>query len=246
MNPSGMRVDEQDDHGVRVIGLHGRLDLPGAATVLRAVSGRGDLAPQAVVLDLAELVEPVEPRLLMIFPAAQRRIGRWPEHEVRLAGASTPVVRQLHRLGIGRFVTIDPTLTGALDELCTGRPSRRSTHVLASLPGSPGRARRCVDDLLARVPDRVRETAALVTSELTTNVLRHVHEPFTLSLTLLRDELLVAVTDADRHLPAVRQLTMDGEGGRGLYLIETLSQAWGVRLIYRGGKTVWSRIATVA
>jgi len=241
-----MQVRQNDDHGVRVVSLGGRLDLPGAAVALKAVPGRGDVGPRSVVFDLGDLVEPVEPHLMMIFPAAQRCIGRWPEREVRLAGASVPVLHHLHRLHIDRFMALDATLPGALHQIRTRRHAVRRTHAMVPVPSSAGRARHCIDDLLAAAPDEVREAAELVVSELATNVLRHVQEPFTLSLALTDDELLVAVTDADRRPPVVGPFSADAEGGRGLHLIASLSTSWGVRLIYRGGKTVWSRIATVA
>jgi len=246
VNPSRMQVDRNDVHGVRVLRLGGRLDVSGAAAVLKAVPSCGDVEPKAVVFDLADLVAPVEPHLMMIFAAAQRRIGRWPEREVCLAGISAPVLRDLRQLDIDRFVTLDTTVLGALEQIRAGRNAVRRTHCMVPVPSSPGRARHCVDELLASAPEDVRGDAELVASELATNVLRHVREPFTLSLALTQDELLVAVTDADAHIPTVGPFTLDAEGGRGLTLVENLSTSWGVRPIYRGGKTVWSRIATSA
>jgi anti-sigma regulatory factor (Ser/Thr protein kinase) len=237
-------MDQKNDHGVRVLTLSGRLDLPGAAAALKAIPGSGDTEPQAVVFDLADLVEPVERQVLMIFPVAQRRIGRWPEREVRLAGASVPVTQDLHRLNIDRFITIDTTLLGALDQIYTRQHAVRRTHSLVPALSSPAQARQCVDDLLVSVPADFRATAELVTSELATNVLRHVRDQFTLSLALTDDELLVAVTDTNGHIPTLGPLSVDAEGGRGLHLIDNLSTSWGVRLIYKGGKTVWSRITT--
>jgi hypothetical protein len=245
VKPSGLHVDQVDDQDVRVVNLGGWLDLPGAAVVLKAVRGCGDIGPKVVVFDLAGLVEPVEPHLMVVFPAAQRCIGCWPEREVRLAGASAPVLRDLHRLHLDRFVTLDATLPSALHQVRTRRHAVRRTHSMTAVPSSAAQARYCIDDLMAAAPDDVREAAELVASELASNALRHVCEPFTFSLALTDDELLVAVTDADRQTPTVRPFTADAEGGRGLHLVESLSTSWGVRLIYRGGKTVWSRIATV-
>jgi len=241
-----MRIDSGDDQGVRLVRLGGRLDLPGAAVVLKAVGGDGDCDVQTVVFDLSDLVEPVEPDLLMIFAAAQRHLGRWPEREVRVAAASAQVLHDLHRLHVDRLVTIDATLPVALERIRRARHAVRRTHCMVPVPSSAGRARHCIDDLLTSVPDEVRDAAELVTSELATNVLRHVREPFVLSLALTQAELLVAVTDADDRLPIVVPFTAGGEGGRGLRLVDSLSTSWGVRLIYRGGKTVWSRIGTAA
>jgi anti-anti-sigma regulatory factor len=246
MNSSSMHMAQNNVHGVRVLTLSGRLDPPGAAAVMKAITRCRDTEPQAVLFDLADLVEPVEPHVLLIFPAAQRRIGRWPEREVRLAEASAPVTQELHRLDIDRFVTIDDTLLGALEQLHAEQGAVRRTHCLVPVQSSPCQARHCVDDLLASAPADCRATARLVTSELVTNALRHVRDQFTLSLALTDDDLLIAVTDADCHIPTLGPLDPSAEGGRGLHLVESLSTCWGVRPIYKGGKTVWSRIATAA
>jgi hypothetical protein len=52
----------------------------------------------------------------------------------------------------------------------------------------------------------------------------------------------VEVTDDDQRLPLAPPLDTERLDGRGLLLVSTLAQAWGVRLRPKG-KTVWFRIA---
>jgi PAS domain S-box-containing protein len=61
-----------------------------------------------------------------------------------------------------------------------------------------------------------------------------------IELTLRRGEnaLWIEVYDPDVRLPRLRMATENDEGGRGLYLVETLSRRWGARQT-RTGKLVW-------
>ncbi|MEU4108043.1 ATP-binding protein [Streptomyces sp. NPDC027717] len=86
--------------------------------------------------------------------------------------------------------------------------------------------------------------AALLIAELSANAALHGRvrgRAARLDLYLDATELRVEVTDArgDR-LPAAQHADGDSESGRGLLLIETLSDDWGVRPHHPGGKTVWA------
>ncbi|MFB7570331.1 ATP-binding protein [Streptomyces sp. NPDC056165] len=94
----------------------------------------------------------------------------------------------------------------------------------------------------------VNETVTLVTAELTANAVRHGHVPgrdFQLRLAESRGILRVEVTDTrTERLPARGEPCPDGESGRGLLLIETLADDWGVVPRPAGpGKTVWAECA---
>ncbi|MCM2422136.1 ATP-binding protein [Streptomyces sp. RKAG293] len=86
--------------------------------------------------------------------------------------------------------------------------------------------------------------AAILIAELTANAALHgrVHgRQARLDLRLDVTELLIEVTDArgDR-LPTAQRPEDAVESGRGLLLVETLSDGWGVRPHHPGGKTVWA------
>lgn len=52
-------------------------------------------------------------------------------------------------------------------------------------------------------------------------------------------QAVIEVWDSDPRPPIRKQPVEDDEGGRGLLLVETLSQRWGYRWPRTGGKVVW-------
>ena len=52
---------------------------------------------------------------------------------------------------------------------------------------------------------------------------------------------MVEVFDTGHRLPAMGDAALDSTGGRGLHMIETVSDEWGVREDLNG-KTVWARL----
>jgi anti-sigma regulatory factor (Ser/Thr protein kinase) len=112
-------------------------------------------------------------------------------------------------------------------------------------------ARRVVGEILrAWGAEDHREDAALLACELVANVADHVggDDSFELSLELSDGWLRVAVADGSAIRPVIRRLREDDEGtgprGRGLVLIEALSDRWGADE-HRGGKRVWFELAPV-
>ncbi|MFI9781457.1 SpoIIE family protein phosphatase [Streptomyces sp. NPDC051956] len=79
----------------------------------------------------------------------------------------------------------------------------------------------------------------LIISELVTNAIRYGEGP--VRLRLIRDRHLTCeVTDGASTSPHMRRAHDTDEGGRGLYLVMTMSHRWGTRYAARG-KTVWAR-----
>ncbi|KUL45964.1 hypothetical protein ADL28_36260 [Streptomyces violaceusniger] len=93
-----------------------------------------------------------------------------------------------------------------------------------------------------------RDSAELIVSELFTNAVRHTSsEEVRCSLQLIGTRLRLEVADQGcaRTVPEARSVTADQEGGRGLMLVEALSEAWGVRPNQAGaGRAVWAYLAT--
>ena len=81
--------------------------------------------------------------------------------------------------------------------------------------------------------------AVLLTSELVTNAIGHeAGQTITLAITCSYGQLRVDVHDTSRSLPVLVKAPADAETGRGLMLVATLSDTWG---IYRtpAGKAVY-------
>ena len=90
---------------------------------------------------------------------------------------------------------------------------------------------------------RVVDVAVLLVSELVTNTVRHGAPPVDLEIACdATHALQVRVSDAAPALPAPGHATPDDEDGRGLAIVELLSDAWGVEP-HEHGKTVWFRLA---
>ncbi|MEV0602209.1 ATP-binding protein [Streptomyces sp. NPDC050315] len=119
-------------------------------------------------------------------------------------------------------------------------------------PGAPSvrEARDAVRTWLAEygLHDAV-ETAELLVSELATNAVLHARSRFRLTLTLCRGVLRCEVADQVRDAPPPGRAGAceDSENGRGLFLVDALSERWGSTLLEDGqGKCVWFELAAVA
>ncbi|MEV0170196.1 ATP-binding protein [Streptomyces sp. NPDC050803] len=83
------------------------------------------------------------------------------------------------------------------------------------------------------------EIAELLTSELVTNALVHTDHDAVLTATVEPDGLRVEVRDFVSHRPRLCVPNADdGTHGRGLVLVQSLADAWGVRP-HAVGKAVW-------
>ncbi|MEU2181698.1 ATP-binding protein [Streptomyces thermolilacinus] len=124
--------------------------------------------------------------------------------------------------------------------------SRQCAVELQALPSRIGQVRRIVSAQLRYWNlDPLIEKAALGVTELLTNVHRHAKPDkiCTVEIEFLLDRLTVSVHDHDPRLPAVVHLE-DGPdplatSGRGLALIEAVSESWGARPQGDAGKVVW-------
>jgi anti-sigma regulatory factor (Ser/Thr protein kinase) len=115
------------------------------------------------------------------------------------------------------------------------------TFDLPADPTSPARARGLVTQALADWGlEHLQERAALLVSEIVTNGVRHAGTGLRLALTRpATDRIRIAVTDwAPRAGVHVRTSSRDAEGGRGLFLVDHLSDGWG-SVADDARKTVW-------
>ncbi|MEU3173129.1 ATP-binding protein [Streptomyces sp. NPDC007000] len=90
------------------------------------------------------------------------------------------------------------------------------------------------------------DTVQLCVSELVSNVLTHVGigTPGSLVVSMNGACLRIEVHDPDtRALPAVVVAEADAEGGRGMTLVDGLTDRWGVHL-HDGHKVTWCELAT--
>ncbi|MEV7389310.1 SpoIIE family protein phosphatase [Streptomyces sp. NPDC091215] len=120
----------------------------------------------------------------------------------------------------------------------------RSGWAVWRLPDAVMHARRFTARTLRRWKvEEATDPVLLVVSELVTNALVHTQGPVRLELTLLGGRVRVCVSDSSPRAPA-RPVIVDWEstGGRGLLLVEAVSESFGT-VPMAGGKQVCSEIA---
>jgi hypothetical protein len=98
------------------------------------------------------------------------------------------------------------------------------------------------------------DNAALVVSELLSNALRYgvgaplaprEHpQPFWLGLLRRRGTVLFAVCDHSTDVPVMRSPDHFAQSGRGLHIVDCLSEAWGWTTPLDTGKAVWAAVAS--
>lgn len=112
------------------------------------------------------------------------------------------------------------------------RPDTRSARL----------ARRLVSQAMEGVGEALRRRAALVTSELVSNGVRHARGGLVLQVLALRDGVVVAVSDDSAAPPVVRSGGRQlAEDGRGLLIVERISDQVGWARTPTG-KVVWAAV----
>lgn len=106
-------------------------------------------------------------------------------------------------------------------------------------PSSVGQARALTREALSEPgQEPVLDDAQLLVSEVVTNALMHAGTPIDLAISMLGHTVRVEVSDGAAHLPVRREYAAMAGTGRGLQLLEELSDQWGVDT-EADGKTVW-------
>jgi len=109
---------------------------------------------------------------------------------------------------------------------------------------SPRSARVAVRDALANKVDATAlDIIELLTTELVTNAIRHARSDARVAAALIGARIRVSVTDDGEGIPRVTDASDEDESGRGLALVDTLAESWGVDP-HDVGKTVWFEITS--
>jgi anti-sigma regulatory factor (Ser/Thr protein kinase) len=119
----------------------------------------------------------------------------------------------------------------------------RASLVLRAVPQSAGAARKFIADICnaAQLGEDDCSLAALLTSELVTNAVRHGGSRAVIDAHAPGGVLRVSVQDDNPALPVVGDHPdLTSESGRGLHLVDALASRWGVEKAPQGeGKAVW-------
>jgi len=141
--------------------------------------------------------------------------------------------------------TMTPTVGDEYAGLRSQRPSppREARIQLSVDPRSAAEARRFVAGVLRswRMQELLDGDVELLVSELASNAVRHAQSAFTVVLRFDGARVRVEVGDGSRLLPEVLPPTLDQTSGRGLFLVEAMSSAWGV-IPTVDGKRIWFEV----
>ncbi|KMS74362.1 MULTISPECIES: ATP-binding protein [Streptomyces] len=136
-------------------------------------------------------------------------------------------------------------MTMTNEQVSPGQYPRQSI-TLASEAASVPAARQIVREACAAwgMDQDAAETGTLLISEMVTNAVRHGHSHSVRVVTEQPrpDRLRIAVVDTSRRVPELHIVGPDAIGGRGLLLVDALSDRWGTDLL-PWGKRVWAEIA---
>src|SRR5215207_5339771 len=234
-----MQIRRSSHQGCVVLTLVGRLDLPAAPQVQRAILKQLAEPPPAIICDLAQ-VEGIDPLCAGVFTSMRHPALGWPATALVLCGTQPAVAEVLVQLGVARSLTMYPNLDQALANART-RPQRlRARLTLGPVLTAAAAGRQFVAEVCGHWGlQALAEPAALVASELVTNAVVHANTALELRVELHGARLQVAVHDQDPDLAGLLA-TKDGtDRGLGLEIVDQVAKAWGVRQDGAGGKTVW-------
>jgi transcriptional regulator with XRE-family HTH domain/anti-sigma regulatory factor (Ser/Thr protein kinase) len=102
---------------------------------------------------------------------------------------------------------------------------------------APALARSALATTVIGIPADAFETAALLTSELVTNSVKHSASDW-IEVAITLGSHVVRIAVSDQNPKALRPRTPDVDGGWGLTLIGELATRWGIER-HRAGKVVW-------
>jgi anti-sigma regulatory factor (Ser/Thr protein kinase) len=125
---------------------------------------------------------------------------------------------------------------------------KRSRHFSQEASSVPV-ARQFVTDSLSALEPGLGETAALLVSELATNAVVHASSDFAVTVVYPTSSgrVRVEVVDGVPGQPMPLQPPPTAPHGRGLLLVSSLAQKWGVEGAgRRAGKTIWFELTPAA
>jgi anti-anti-sigma regulatory factor len=224
-----------------VVRLIGELSLRTAPKVRSVLLKSLVEQPDAIVIDLAELVI-TEPTTVAVFSVVARQAAMWPGTPLLLCAPGGEVATLLARRP--SRLQVYPTVAAALAVEPAPQPVVRD--LLLPVGGAGRRAREVAADACDRwqLP-HLRVSAALVAAELVANAAAHASTLLDLRLALSRHYLTIAVRDGSTDVPHLVPPAADTAGDpaaeRGLLLVDAVADRWG-SIATAGGRVVWATL----
>jgi anti-anti-sigma factor len=219
--PAGLSFDQPTGRPLLVT-LSGECDLAATRALQPEIDALLALPPQSVVIDMRDLTFMDTSGVAVLLRLANH-FG-----SVEVQHANPLITRAIDALG--------------LNERLHPRGSGETQRAFAAEPESIAQARHFIRTALRELPLQVVEVAELLASEVATNALQYSGRDFTVAVAHPHDarHLRISVTDRGAGEPTIRQPDVTAERGRGLQLVDALSERWSVeRSAEDGTKTVW-------
>ena len=227
-----MLLRQEVSDGVEVLSVRGPVADDEAAPLVDAVQQALASHPRAVVLDLAQVST--------LSDHARSALGSLPPLVEGSELASMVVCPPAHTPDITGWLQASDR-SSALARVERRALPRTRIEVDHSEQG-PSQARaavaRCAEELGL---DGVRDDVMLLVSEMVTNAVRYAAPPVRLEISAGEEDVVVAVCDGSPVPPSRREPGEDAEGGRGMLLVDLLTDDHGVRSD-PPGKAVWARL----
>ncbi len=104
-------------------------------------------------------------------------------------------------------------------------------------------ARQFVIAMIVDAKPEVRDSVSLMVSELSTNALVHGDSGFYITVDRADHAVVISVSDRGGGTPVLHSPGPTEPHGRGLRIVDALSDAWGIATTCSDGKTVWFRMS---
>jgi DNA-binding NarL/FixJ family response regulator len=223
----------------------GRFTVVGeAVNGIEAIELVADLRPDVVILDIGmPLLGGIEtlPRLREVSPETRIVMhSAYPADEMERPSFEGGAIGYFEKSAdVRTFATRLHALVAVLETVQQILDATYASDLL-----SPRAARLDLRKALeARMEPDALATVELLATELVTNAVQHAGSTAQVTAAVTSRGLRVAVADGGPGVPAVRHGgTAEAESGRGLALVESLSNAWGIEQS-AAGKAVWFEVA---
>jgi anti-anti-sigma regulatory factor/anti-sigma regulatory factor (Ser/Thr protein kinase) len=226
---------------VAVLRVTGILDRVTGDALQQAVRRSLATEPTRLLLDVSGL-RIGDPAALCALSAVVGQAQNWPDVPIVLCGAPPATRRVIEAAPECAGLAYAPDCDA---ELAAGQAEPEPPRVRARLRPVPDACRQ-VRQLVTQACEAwhradLAATAALIATELVANGVRHAHTTMEFTFGLRNGRLSMAVRDGSRRLPKPVEPGVTSSGGRGLWLVRELTDAWGV-LPVSDGKVVWTQL----
>ncbi|WP_239132261.1 ATP-binding protein [Paractinoplanes durhamensis] len=228
-----------------VLRLSGTLDQVTGDALQQAVRHSLAAEPHRLLLDVSDL-RVGDPIGLSALSAVACQTSDWPDVPIVLCGASPETEAAVQAAPECAGLGLAPDCEAAIAE---ARAEPEPPLIRLRLRPVPDACREVRQIVVQACETWHRSdlsgTAALIATELVANVVRHAHTTMEFTFGLRDGRLRMSVRDGSRRMPKPAAPGLTSPGGRGLWLVRDLTDAWGVMPV-SDGKVVWTRLPAAA